>query len=585
MVDKRLFAEARLHRRYLASLLGVGILLAALTVWQAWLLSQVIAGAFLKHQPLASSLRLLSIYLLASLLRVLLGWFRRTEASHLAVSIKASLRGRVLRHLHAMGPLKQGAIPQGETTWLLTEGVDRLEAWFGAYLPQLLSAALIPATLLFFIFPREWLTGLVLLLTAPLIPLFMVLIGDVAKAKTAKQWKILDRMSGTFLDLLQGLTTLKVLGRAHEGSRRVNHVAEVFRRRTMEVLRVAFLSALILELITTLSTAVVAVEIGLRLLYAKMAFGPALFVLLLAPEFYLPLRLLGLRFHAGMDGVEAGARIFAILDSPVLPTPPAARALPLTETLHIDLRSVTARYQDSAQLALNEVSVAFETGRITVLAGPSGAGKSTLVRLLLRELEPEHGNILVNDIPLRDVSMASWLKQVAWVPQAPHLFTGSLAENLRLADPEADDARLLEILRAARLGTWVDALPDGLHTRLGEDALRVSEGEKQRLALARALLKDAPLIILDEHASALDPDNEREIQRALDDISHTACVIIIAHRLSTILRGDHVVILEGGRIIETGSPASLRDRGGLLSRWVAQGARSAQGAQSAEATR
>ncbi len=567
MLDRRLVGEARRHRGRLLSLLVTGVVHAGLIVGGAWLLSHVIGGAFLDRVPAGRSWRLLGLFALVSLARVLVQWGRTAVASGLARGVKVDVRARLLRHLHTLGPLRQQQMSAGETTWLATEGVGRLEAWFGEYLPQLISAAFIPVTILAFVLPTEWLTGLVLLLTAPLIPMFMVLIGDVARTRTREQWLVLSRLSGHFLDALQGLTTLKMLGRAREETRHIARASDLFRRRTMGVLRVAFLSALTLELVATISTAVVAVEVGLRLLHGRMTFEPALFVLILAPEFYLPLRLLGVRFHAGMHGVEAAARIFAILE--LEPPPVAVRGRPLPPgPPHVVFRGVTAGYADRDGHAVRGIDLAITPGETVVLAGPSGAGKSTVARLLLRELEPVEGEILAGGVPIAEIPVEHWLERIGWVPQRPHLFDGTLAENLRLARPDATEGQMERALRAARLDSWYRGLRDGLHARLGEEAHRLSDGERQRLALARAFLKDAPLLILDEHVSNLDPENDRRLQEVLREMAPERSVLIIAHRLSTIMAADRLVVLEEGAVAAAGRPADLRTRSAVLSRWL-----------------
>jgi ATP-binding cassette subfamily C protein CydD len=319
LIDPRLLQQAKSSRTALGLTIALGFVGGIFTVLQAWMLSRVIDGVFLGGADLRASVPLLGLLLLLFLLKAGSLWGSQIAAKQVALNIKTSLREKIYAHLQKLGPLYVRGERTGELVHTVTEGIEALDAYFSEYLPQLVLAALVPLTFLFFVFPLDRLSGLVLLLTAPLIPVFMVLIGDRADALTQRQWRTLSRMSAHFLDVLQGLTTLKLLGRSRAQIEVIRQVSERFRERTMGVLRVAFLSALVLELVATLSTAVVAVEIGLRLLYGRMAFEQALFVLLLAPEFYLPLRLLGTRFHAGINGVTAATRIFEVLDTPIRP--------------------------------------------------------------------------------------------------------------------------------------------------------------------------------------------------------------------------------------------------------------------------
>jgi thiol reductant ABC exporter CydD subunit len=449
---------------------------------------------------------------------------------------------------------------------------------------------LIPLAILAFVFPLDFTSGLVLLLTAPLIPLFMILIGSLAQELTQRQWVSLSRMSAHFLDVLQGLTTLKLLGRSREQAAMIALISNRFRQTTMGVLRVAFLSALVLELVATLSTAVVAVEIGLRLLYGYLAFEQAFFVLLLAPEFYLPLRLLGTRFHAGTAGVTAARRIFEILDTS-LPTTTADRRPQTAEsyrqedfdspantivkkaaqsTLRLVIRfaDVHYAYDDGQRPALKGVSFTIKTGQKIALVGPSGAGKSTIAHLLLGFIAPIQGLITVDGVPLTELNMAAWRAHLAWVPQQPYLFHASVSDNIRLARPEATLEQVIRAARLAQAHDFIEALPQSYETIIGERGARLSGGQAQRLALARAFLKDVPFLILDEATANLDPLHELQIQAALQQLIQGRTVLIIAHRLSTVYTADKILVMAGGQVVETGNHASLVQQPGLYRRLV-----------------
>jgi ATP-binding cassette subfamily C protein CydD len=441
-------------------------------------------------------------------------------------------------------------------------------------------AALVPLTVLVFVFPLDWVSGLVLLVTAPLIPLFMILIGNLADALTRRQWTSLSRMSAHFLDVLQGLTTLKLFTRSREQVHTIARISDQFRETTMGVLRVAFLSALVLEMLSTISTALVAVQIGLRLLYGQMSFEQGFFILILAPEFYLPLRLLGARFHAGMQGLAAAQRIFEVLATSPLPGSTVglgqaevpAGASERQAPPRLSFSGVHYAYEAGQRPALNGVSFDLAAGERVALVGPSGAGKSTVAYLLLRFIEPDRGQIAVDGRPLSEQSRPAWRQRVAWVPQNPYLFHGTVAENICLARPGLQwKAELDEVEWAARQAhahTFIEALPQGYDTPIGERGVRLSGGEAQRLALARAFLKDAPFLLLDEATANLDPEIEALIQDALERLVEGRTALVIAHRLATVYRASRVLVMDGGRIVEEGSHAALLEAGGVYERLV-----------------
>jgi len=360
------------------------------------------------------------------------------------------------------------------------------------------------------------------------------------------------------------------LGRSREQVKTIADISDQFRRTTLGVLRVAFLSALVLELMATISTALIAVEIGLRLLYGKLVFQRALFVLILAPEFYMPLRELGAKFHAGMSGTAAAQRIFEILNTP-LPrgtgsTTPKVVTRPRRFDLHF--QDVWYAYEGGKRPALRGVSFTVWEGQKVALVGPSGAGKSTIAHLLLRFMEPDKGRILVDGRPLSEWDVRTWREYVAWVPQMPYLFHGTVADNIRLARPDAPMEAVIEAARLAHADAFIQELPEGYHTLIGERGARLSGGQAQRLALARAFLKDAPLLILDEATANLDPENEALLQEAVARLLEGRTALIIAHRLNTVYDADQIVVLSHGKVVETGTHSTLLLRDGLYRRLV-----------------
>jgi ATP-binding cassette subfamily C protein CydD len=562
-IDRRLLQHAQTTRLELFLTITLGIVRGFILVGQARILSRVVNGVFLETQTLSDVTDLLILFSGLSLVRAMLTWGVERYAHRAAMHIKNNLRQQLTEHIFTLGPAFTRRERSGELTNTLTEGIEALEAYFSQYLPQLAFAAFVPLTILLFVFPLDLTSGLVLLLTAPLIPIFMNLIGDAAARQTERQWISLSRMSAHFLDTLRGLTTLKLLGRSHTHAETVAAVSDRFRNTTLGVLRVTFLSALVLELIATLSTAIVAVEVGLRLLYGRLVFEMGFFVLLLAPEFYIPLRMLGTRFHAGMAGVTAARRIFEIFErsAPAIPRISTQDASRLD--LNIQFDNVHFNYGEEREHALRGVTFTLTAGQQVAIVGPSGAGKSTIAQLLLRFIQPTHGAITVDGIPLESLDITAWRKRIAWVPQTPYLFNASILDNLRLAEPEANPDRIKRAAQLAHADAFIRKMPQGYETIVGERGERLSAGQAQRIALARAFLRDAPLFILDEATANLDPLHEELVQASVRDLTRDRTSLVIAHRLSTVQSADTILVLSGGRIVEAGGHDLLLAKDGL----------------------
>lgn len=582
-MHRRLLALARGPRLPLFVTILSGLIAGWLIIGQARGLSLIVDGVFLRGQsePEVRPMLVLLLGIIAG--RAFLAWLTEVSASAVAIQVKEDLRNRLFAKIERLGPAFTRAERTGELTTAALEGVEALDAYFSQYLPQLVITALVPLSVLIFVFPLDPLSGLVLLVTAPLIPFFMIMIGKAAETVTRRQYETLSLLSAHFLDSLQGLTTLKMFGRSKAHARSIAQTSARFRDVTLSVLRVTFLSALTLELIATISTAVVAVEVGLRLLYGHLTFDKALFLLILAPEFYIPLRMLGTRFHAGMAGTTAAQRIFEVLD---LQEPEKAKQEPQENTQKagrismITMENLSFTYPGDAEPVLQNINLHLRAGEHLALVGPSGAGKSTLVSLLLGFLQPQMGAIFTQYMP-DDLSGAPWivpgspsLAEIAWVPQTPYLFHDTIAANLRLARPNASLEELEAAARAAHLDEFIHALPQGYETIIGEEGARLSGGEAQRLALARAFLKDAPILILDEPTSSLDPQTETLLQESTRRLMQGRTVITIAHRLNTVTRADRIVVLQAGRIVETGPHRQLLKRGGLYAQLVGEHAES-----------
>lgn len=557
------------HPAALALTIILGFIAGVFTIAQAYYISQVVNFVFLAGFSLEKVAAILWVLLLVIIARALTMWGSEVSANAIAERVKVNLRDQVFQHIQKLGPSFSRMEKTGELTTIALDGVEALEVYFSQYLPQLVLAAVIPLTFLIFILPLDILSGIVLLLTAPLIPLFMGLIGTMAMSRTKRQWKSLNRMKAYFLDVLQGITTLKILGRSKDQIEIIATVSDNFRSTTMGVLKITFLSALVLELVATLSTAIVAVEIGLRLLYGHLSFEQSFFILLLAPEFYLPLRLLGTRFHAGMAGVTAAKSIFAILEIPVVEQNKVEKSSGEYKNLPVQIdfsriayRNVFVTYEGNRQ-ALKGISFSINRGEVVALAGPSGSGKTTIAELLLRFIQPTDGSITLDDTPLGSIPKEDYLKLVSWIPQHPHLFNDTVAANIRLANQDASDEEIVQAAKMARAHEFIQDLPNGYKTVIGERGARLSGGQAQRIAIARAFLKDAPIVILDEATANLDPENEYLLQNAIQTLLQGCTALIIAHRLNTIANADSILVMDGGKIVERGDHATLSQSGKL----------------------
>ncbi len=556
-INPRLLTEVRHERIFIIISIFLGWIGAVLSVFQAYEISKIINQVFLGGKTLEAVRIVVITILIIVVLRSGLLWAGEMYASAAASNIKSDLRQRLMTHIQVLGPAYlrgeegESETQTGELVNLATEGIDGVEVYFSQYLPQIALAALVPLTILIFVFPTDALSGIVLLITAPLLPIFLYLIGSTAEVLTSKQWLGLSRMSAYFLDVLQGLATLKSLGRSKDQIDVIKRVSEQYRQSTMGVLKVTFLSALVLELVATLGTAVVAVEIGIRLLYSELAFEQAFFIILLAPEFYLPLRLLGTRFHAGMAGVEAAKRIYRILDLPILDRAQITNISNASQSSNnhppnINFKNVGFTYANQ-QAVLDNVSLEIPPGRMTAITGQSGTGKTTLTWLLLRFLQPQSGDIFVDGKSLSEIPLADWYKNLAWVPQNPYLFNDTIAANIKFAKPNADQTEIQKAAQFAHADEFIQGFPSAYQTLVGERGVRLSSGQAQRIALARAFLKDAPLLILDEPTSHLDPETDAHMQDSIKHLIHNRTVLVITHRQSTLDHAENILKLSRGK--------------------------------------
>ncbi|HEU0249282.1 MAG TPA: thiol reductant ABC exporter subunit CydD [Solirubrobacteraceae bacterium] len=541
-LDPRLQRYARVTRAFLYISVLLGSLGALLIVAQAWLLAEVVTGAFAHGEGLRQLQSQLVALLLVVIARAALAWGAELAASNCSAQAKSQLRAALLQRVCQLGLDSSRRERTGELAVLATRGIDVLDGYFSLYLPQLLLAVIVPVVVLAAILSADWISAAIVALTIPLIPLFMALVGAGTRERMDRQVQALQQLGGHFLDVIAGLPTLKIFGRAKAQAANIRKVSARYRVAAMSTLRVTFLSSLILELVATISVALVAVAIGLRLIDGQLGLHDALFVLVLAPEAYLPLRQLGASYHASAEGMAAAERVFTVLEKPSAPYG-TCTDIPDPATTALSVEDLHFTYPDRNERALEHVSLTIEPGETLALAGPSGCGKSTLLAVLLGFLVPDSGSARVGDVEIAALDPDAWRRRIAWVPQRPHLFARSIAENVRLGRGDASQEEVSAAIAAAGLADVVEGLPDGLATVLGEHGAGLSAGERQRLALARAFLRDSPLLLLDEPTANLDWHTEQEVLETVARLAHGRTVLLVAHRPALLELADRVLRL------------------------------------------
>jgi ATP-binding cassette subfamily C protein CydD len=584
-LDPRLLRYSAAARGYLAVTVALGLAATGLILIQASLLARLLAGAATGTglTVLGGALVALVVVLVA---RASVSYGGEVTALRAAAAVKSQLRRRLVDHALRLGPSwlaeTKGRHRSGEVTTLATRGLDGLDAYFARYLPQLVLACLVPFAVLIRVAFADWISALVIGVTLPLIPVFAILVGLHTKATTQRQWRLLARLGGHFLDVVEGLPTLKLFGRGKRQTEVIGAVTEEYRSVTMSTLRVAFLSGFVLELAAALATALVAVEVGLRLLAGHMSYQTALLVLLLTPEAYLPLRAVGAQFHASTEGAAAAHDVFEILDTPApntptatkktaaphpltaapnLPAPNLPAPYPLAPGRRVSLRDDTIKlsgvslaYPGRDRQALSAVNLAIRPGDRITLAGPSGAGKSSLLALLLRFAEPTGGRIEVGGVDLTSIPVGEWRRQISWVPQQPYLFTTSVAANIALGQPEASPQAIARAAEAAGAAEFIEHLPAGYATEVGERGLRLSSGQRQQIALARAFLRDAPLLLLDEPTAHLDAVSARRLEDAIAALTADRTMIQVTHSQNPTRDIGRLFTLDHGTLRQASSP-------------------------------
>jgi ATP-binding cassette subfamily C protein CydD len=562
-IDPRLLRHARAARSCLILTVLLGLAVTGLIVAQAALLAHALATA--ARGTGATALGETLVLLLAVVIaRAVAAYGGEAAALRAAARVKSQLRRKLTGHCLRLGPTWLGGQQPGQIAAQATRGLDGLDPYFARYLPQLVLSVLVPVAVVVTVTAADWISGVVIAVTLPLFPLFAALVGMHTKAQTRRQWQLLAQLSGHFLDVVQGLPTLKAFGRAKFQEQVIAKVTNEHRSAAMATLRIAFLSALVLELSAALATAIVAVETGLRLLHGHMPYQTALLVLLLTPEAYLPLRAVAAQFHASAEGKAAAESIFAILDIPLPSQTPTTAArtggtapVPDLCSATIRLNGVTVAYPGRNRPALDGLDLAIGPGELIMLSGLSGAGKTTVLRLLLRFIEPSSGTVRVGETDLAAVPVDSWRAQIVWVPQHPRLFEGSVAENIALGQPRASRAAIEDAARLAGAAGFIEVLPHGYDTQLGEQAARLSAGERQQLALARAFVRDTPLLLLDEPTAHLAPAAAAAIDDVIGGLLAGRTIIVATHRDPYLVGASQVITLDGHRPAEPASrPAS-----------------------------
>lgn len=528
-----------------------------LLIFQLKIITFVIDGVIFNSLGLLNITKIVTPLILIILSRAILNFASEFNAKKLAIRIKTYFRNLLTEKIVQMESLQyyQSAVLQS----LFLDDVEAIDAYFSQYVPQIILAIFLPLTLLAFVFQMDLLSGLVLVFTAPLIPFFMILIGKYSQKETEKQFSVLHEMSSFFLDSIQGIKTLILLNQTEQHLERIRSVSKDYRDKTMQVLRITFLSAFTLELISTISTAVLAVEIGLRLLYGRLDFNQAFIILLIAPEFYLPLRNLGLRFHAAKSALAAAKNIYHLIDTPYkVPDRRVSKLLypRFLQGKKLSFKNVSAGFQKEFDV-LQNLNFEIDLGSKIALVGPSGSGKSTVFQLILRFLRPSHGNILLDGINIDEFEIDQWRSKITWVPQNPMIFNGTISENILIANPTANNEELKAAIHKSGLDIFLKQQSLGEQSYLMEFGRTISRGEKQRIALARAFLKSSEVILFDEPTAALDADLETLIQNSINQLSEKSTVIVIAHRIHTIMKMENILCFNDGQVVGFGNHKEL----------------------------
>lgn len=569
--QKYLFKWLRNQQKIIKKQLGLTIILATFSslilVAQTWLLATVLQSLIMENTDRSQLLPHFAALILCFALRALILWFREKIGFQSGQQLRRHIRQQILDKIHQVGPATINHKPAGSWASIMLEQVENLHNFYARYLPQQTLSVIVPVIILIAVFPLNWAAGLILLFTAPLIPIFMILVGIAAADSSQRNMETLSRLSAQFLDRLQGLETLRIFNRTSEQTQHIEDNTEAFRETTMDVLKLAFLSSAVLEFFTSISIALMAVYFGFSYL-GELDFGTydsslslfvGFFCLILAPEFYQPLRDLGTYYHDRSAGIGAADVIVDFLEQDYITAQSESshQQLDAQSAVEICAENVIV-LSPQGQPLTQALSFHLAPNSHTALVGQSGAGKTSLVNVLLGFLAYQ-GSLKINGIEFRELDLTQWRKQVAWVGQNPLLLQGSIRENLLLGDIQASNQQIEQALAQAQAKEFTDKL--GLDHEIKEGGIGLSVGQAQRLAVARALLRQGKLLVLDEPTASLDAQSENLVLQALQQISGKQTTLMITHRIEDLKQCDQILVMQQGQIIQQGTFAQLQDQG------------------------
>lgn len=549
MIDKNLLKDIFPFKRQLILVMISNIMQAMMIVAIAYIIAYIADKLLLSRLESSTATPLLVLLFFFFGIKAILNYFNHYQMEKISLNVQSNLRKQLFEVL-AQRNFLANSYAKGQWISLITKGVDKLDIYLTSFIPQLGLLSTIPLILLIFTFVNDWISGLIFLITAPLIPFFMILIGKIADKENKKQWQVFQKLTMYMADLLPGLLIVKAYNQTQRQLSEINKNGKLFSQATLKVLRIAFISAFMLEFISTLSIAIIAVNIGLRLIYGHVEFLPVFFILLIAPQFYQPFRQFGSAFHDAMNGITASSEIYAMIDKlNCIKESKANLKFDDTDIVQIELKNVYYKYQDNDKWAIDNLSLKIEKGKQIVLTGDNGAGKSTLFKLLLGIEKCQSGEILINDYNLADLDKQWWQSQIGWVAQEPYIFSAIISENITLGR-DFNLKEIEHICQLVNLDEFIKSLPQGYDTEI-TSAMNLSSGQKRRLGLARALIGRPKLLLLDEPMENLDVYNEKLIQRILSDLKNKVTVIIIGHRLQTLKNADELIYLQQGKLVDS----------------------------------
>ena len=548
MIDKNLLKDIFPFKRQLILVMISNIMQAMMIVAIAYIIAYIADKLLLSRLESSTATPLLVLLFFFFCIKAILNYFNHYQMEKISLNVQSNLRKQLFAVL-AQRSFLANSYAKGQWIALITKGVDKLDIYLTSFIPQLGLLSTIPLILLIFTFINDWISGLIFLITAPLIPFFMILIGKIADKENKKQWQVFQKLTMYMADLLPGLLIVKAYNQTQRQLSEINKNGKLFSQATLKVLRIAFISAFMLEFISTLSIAIIAVNIGLRLIYGHVEFLPVFFILLIAPQFYQPFRQFGSAFHDAMNGITASSEIYAMIDKlNCIKESKANLKLDDADMVQIELKNVYYKYQDNDKWAIDDLSLKIEKGKQFVLTGDNGAGKSTLFKLLLGIEKCQSGEILINDYNLADLDKQWWQSQIGWVAQEPYIFSATISENITLGR-DFNLKEIEHICQLVNLDEFIKSLPQGYDTEI-TSAMNLSSGQKRRLGLARALIGRPKLLLLDEPMENLDVYNEKLIQKILSDLKNKVTVIIIGHRLQTLKNADELIYLQQGKLVD-----------------------------------